>query len=373
MFHHQKTAAIQKTTVVTRDPPNSSLPFKLNNHPNRALEISTNISTQSQSSITYTRTYQVGLSSQSSPEKAPQSQATRETFLGVVCHSQSVLAESFIHLKQQIHPPTCICIRTLCLPSWYCPDSLLKPTSPLCTRMHLLSPTQGHHTSKSPFSFLRYNCSLSLPPSFIIPINIQTCCNFSDLYKTNTTTLLILHPHPATNKFLCSLLKKMFRRVVYIHGLQFSIFMDLLQQAFSSTIPPDVLLPKSPVTITFQVQCQFSVVLCQTHHSIWHRQITPPLCEMIFAWLVQHLALLGFLLPCCSQSLEPVLPYFLPQGSVFRTLFYHNHALGYIILSHGYKYHSYTNNSYSYVLPRPLSSIPNSYIYLPITSFHQNV
>lgn len=79
MFHHQKTA-IQKTTVATRDPPNSSLPFKLNNPPNCALEISTNISTQNQ-----TRTYQVGLSSQSRLEKASPCQATRETFLGVVC------------------------------------------------------------------------------------------------------------------------------------------------------------------------------------------------------------------------------------------------------------------------------------------------
>lgn len=90
MFHHQKT------TVATRDPPSSSLPFKLNNHPNRALEISTNISTKSQTSITQTRTYQVGLSSQRRPWKGPQSQATRET--------QSLLADSFVHLKQQIHP-----------------------------------------------------------------------------------------------------------------------------------------------------------------------------------------------------------------------------------------------------------------------------
>lgn len=124
-------------------------------------------------------------------------------------------------------PPTCISTCTLCLPSQYCPFFWSRPLHCAlgCIPFHLLKDIMP---ASLPSAFCVITV-LSLSPSFIIPINIQTCCNFSDLYKTNTTTLLILHPHPATNQFLRSLLKKMFRRAVYVHSLQFSIFLDLFQ------------------------------------------------------------------------------------------------------------------------------------------------
>lgn len=76
------------------------------------------------------------------------------------------------------------------------------------------------------------------------------------------------------------------------------------------------------------------------------------------AWLVQNLSVQGLSCLAARGHWFLWLHIFLPQGSVCRTLPYHNHSLADIILSPSYKYHLYAGTPGATSYPTYLLSSP---------------
>lgn len=100
------------------------------------------------------------------------------------------------------------------------------------------------------------------------------------------------------------------------------------------------------MTTTFQVQYQFSAVLCLTCHSLTQMHCSPPPPQGFFAWDGQHLTLLGFY--CAVLTFVSTRPNS-PASGLSLQDFPHNYSPGHFTLLHGYKYHLYADNSYNYI------------------------
>lgn len=85
------------------------------------------------------------------------------------------------------------------------------------------------------------------------------------------------------------------------------------------------------------------------------------------AWLVQNLSVQGLSCLAARGHWFLWLHIFLPQGSVCRTLPYHNHSLADIILSPSYKYHFICWHSWGNVLPDLSPELP---MLAPTRLFH---
>lgn len=277
-------------------------------------------------------------------QESPRGAGHPEDFLGIVCNFWSRLADclhihSFIHsFIQPTHSAFLHSIVPVLIWSW---------SLHLCTRTCPLSPTQDITLASLPSVF----CMISVSLSLLDPCHqTQTCCNFS---SWQNHPLWLLYPYPATNTFPCSLLKKRpaevptFRISHYpFSGTRFSgLSAPLVHRRSSAT---------TPVTTTFQVQCQSSAILCLTCHSLPQRHHSPPPPQGFFAWLGQHLTSLGF--RCAVLTFVPTPPNS-PASGLSLQDFPHNHSPGHITLSHGYKYHLYADNSYNYISP-DLSYLP---------------
>ena len=142
-------------------------------------------------------------------EGAPWGKVTRETLLGVACHSQSLLADcSFIHSIKKPQPPTCI---RPTQPSSPC----LKPTSPpVHSDTFLFTFSRASHSASLPPGF----SGLSLPPGSF-PSTHKHAVTASILKNHHHHCLLVHHSHPVRSPFLFSLLIKCFRRVPILPSL----------------------------------------------------------------------------------------------------------------------------------------------------------